>query len=146
MEDQQIIELYFARKEEAITQTKTKYGRYCHSIAYNILRNDEDAEECVNDTYLDAWESIPPHKPKVFSVFLGTITRRISLDKYLFPSTILEHNTTQHNTTQHIEETLSTIHLSGTRPVRNFSYEKFPAGLFLFKSFFRGYFPVCVIA
>ena len=57
-----------------------------------------------------------------------------------------QHNTTQHNTTQHIEETLSTIHLSGTRPARNFSYQKVPAGLFLFKSFFRGYFPVCVTA
>ncbi|MBQ8497292.1 MAG: sigma-70 family RNA polymerase sigma factor [Clostridia bacterium] len=82
MDDEKIIELYFARKEEAITQTKTKYGRYCHTIAYNVLHNDEDAEECVNDTYLDAWQSIPPHKPKIFSVFLGAITRRISLDRW----------------------------------------------------------------
>ena len=82
MDDEKIIELYFERNEEALTQTKIKYGKYCHSVAYHILNNDEDAEECVNDTYLDAWKSIPPHKPKVFSVFLGTITRRISLDKW----------------------------------------------------------------
>jgi len=56
---QQIVELFFDRSELAISETSKKYGRYCHYIAYNILRNNEDAEECVNDTYLRAWNSIP---------------------------------------------------------------------------------------
>ena len=82
LEDEKIIALYFERNEDAIVQTKAKYGKYCHKIAYNVLHNDEDAEECVNDTYLDAWKNIPPHQPKKFSVFLGTITRRIALDRF----------------------------------------------------------------
>jgi RNA polymerase sigma-70 factor (ECF subfamily) len=81
VEDDRIIALYFERNESAIRETKLKYGRYCHSIAYNILQNNEDAEECENDTYLDAWNAIPPTKPRVFSLFLGTITRRIALDR-----------------------------------------------------------------
>lgn len=82
MNDEKIIALYWQRDENAISETKAKYGRYCYSIAYNILHNSEDAEECENDTYLDAWDCIPPHRPNCFSVFLGTITRRISLDKW----------------------------------------------------------------
>lgn len=82
MTDERIIEMYNARAEDAINATKEKYGRYCYSIAYNILRKNEDAEECENDTYLCAWNSIPPAKPKVLSSFLGVITRRISLDRY----------------------------------------------------------------
>ncbi len=82
MEDSGIVALYWERSESAIEQTAVKYGNYCHSIAYNILYNEEDAEECVNDTYLDAWNSMPPHKPSILSAFLGKITRRISIDRY----------------------------------------------------------------
>ena len=82
MEDNQIIRLYFDRSEEAISQTAAKYGKYCHNIAYNILHNFEDSEECVNDTYWKAWNIIPPRKPKRLAAFLGKITRNLSLDKY----------------------------------------------------------------
>ena len=80
MEDERIVELYWERNGSAITETAEKYGKYLHSISYQILQNAEDAEECVNDTYNDAWYSIPPHRPSVLSTFLGKITRRISID------------------------------------------------------------------
>ena len=82
MEDSQIVDLYWSRIEQALTETAAKYGRYCFSIAYNILSSREDADESVNDTYMSAWERIPPHKPAVLSAFLGKITRRISLNKW----------------------------------------------------------------
>lgn len=82
MEDQCIVELFWARSENAISETSAKYGRYCHAIAYHILSNEEDADESVNDTYLDAWNSMPPHRPDILSTFLGKITRRISIDKW----------------------------------------------------------------
>lgn len=82
MDDKSIIELYWLRSEEAIAQTDAKYGRYCHCIAYNILAVAEDAEECVSDTYLRAWNAMPPHRPDILSAFLGKITRRLSLNKY----------------------------------------------------------------
>ena len=82
MEDDSIVNLYWARCENAISETSKKYGNYCHSIAYGILGNIEDADESVNDTYLDAWNSIPPHRPSILSTFLGKITRRISIDKW----------------------------------------------------------------
>lgn len=82
MEDQHIVELYWARDEEAIRHTADRYGQYCYAIAYNILSVREDSEECVNDTYLDAWNSMPPHRPNVLSAFLGKITRRIAIDRW----------------------------------------------------------------
>lgn len=82
MEDNRIIKLYWDRDELAISETKRKYGRYCYAIAYNILHNPQDAEESENDTYLDAWHAMPPHRPHSLSAFLGKITRRISLDKW----------------------------------------------------------------
>lgn len=82
MNDEQIVDLYWARNEAAINETAVKYGSYCHSIAQNILDNRDDAEECVNDTWLDAWNSMPPHRPSILSTFLGKITRRISIDKW----------------------------------------------------------------
>jgi len=82
MEDSQIITLYWQRSETAIVETQSKYGSYCYSIANNILNSHEDAEESVNDTYMAAWESMPPHKPDVLSAFLGKLTRRISIDKW----------------------------------------------------------------
>jgi len=80
MEDNRIVDLYWQRNESAINETATKYGKYLHSITFHILSNDEDAEECVNDTYNDAWQSMPPHRPSILSTFLGKITRRISID------------------------------------------------------------------
>ena len=82
MDDEKIIALYRERNENAIKETKLKYGRYCRTIANNILHSHEDAEECENDTYFDAWNAIPPQIPLHLSVFLGTITRRIALDKW----------------------------------------------------------------
>ena len=82
MEDARIVELYWARSEKAIAETSEKYGKYCYAIAYNVLANHEDADESVNDTYLDAWNNMPPHRPSILSTFLGKITRRISIDKW----------------------------------------------------------------
>lgn len=82
MDDSRIVQLYWERSENAITETASKYGSYCYSIAYNILVNAEDANESVNDTYLGAWKSIPPHEPSILSTFLGKITRRISIKKW----------------------------------------------------------------
>ncbi|MBR2622327.1 MAG: RNA polymerase sigma factor [Clostridia bacterium] len=82
MDDQKIVDLYWERSESAIKETQKKYGRYCHSIAYAILHSNEDAEECVNDTYLRAWGAIPPAKPSRLATFLGKITRNLALDRY----------------------------------------------------------------
>ena len=82
MEDRQIVDLYWQRSDLAISETDQKYGRYCHSISYNILHNNEDAEECVNDTWFRAWNLMPDQRPTVLSAFLGKITRRISIDKW----------------------------------------------------------------
>lgn len=82
MEDNCIVDLYWARNESAIEETKIKYGRYCYTIAYNVLGNKEDADESVNDTYLVAWNSIPPNKPKPLAAYLGKLARNISLKKW----------------------------------------------------------------
>ncbi len=81
MDDCRIVDLYWDRDETAITETENKYGRFCFSIANRILQNAEDARECVNDTFLAAWNAIPPHRPEILSTFLGKITRRLSLKK-----------------------------------------------------------------
>ena len=82
MDDSEIIELYFQRSEEAVTQTASKYGKYCYQIAYHILSSREDSEESVNDTYLAAWNTMPPRRPTILSAFLGKLTRYISLDRW----------------------------------------------------------------
>ena len=82
MQDERIVELYFQRSEEAVKETEKKYGRYCHRIAFNILHSDADSEECVNDTYLRAWNGIPPANPTRLAAFLGKITRRLALNRY----------------------------------------------------------------
>lgn len=82
MEDSKIIDLYWERDETAIDETVKKYSRYCHSISFNILHNRDDAEECVNDTYLKTWNAIPPKRPNCLATFLGRITRNLSLDKF----------------------------------------------------------------
>lgn len=82
MEDCKIIELYWQRQETAIEETRVKYGSYLNAISMNIVKNLEDAEECVNDTYLNTWNSIPPNRPNVLKAYLGAIVRNLSLDCY----------------------------------------------------------------
>lgn len=84
MDDAKIVQLYWDRNEQAIPSTANKYGSYCTAIAKNILGNCEDAEECVNDTYLNAWNSMPPHRPDVLSAFLGKIVRNLSIKRYRY--------------------------------------------------------------
>lgn len=82
MEDRQIIALYFQRDEAALSETEIKYGTFCRRIADNVLNNTEDAEECVNDTYLMAWKQIPPTVPESLQAFLGKIVRNLSISRY----------------------------------------------------------------
>ena len=82
MEDEQIVALYWDRNEDAIRETAQKYGAYLSKIAYNILSDLEDSKECVNDTYLKAWNSMPTHKPSVLSSYLGKIARQLSIDVF----------------------------------------------------------------
>lgn len=84
MDDIKIIELYFLRNEQAITETDLKYGRLCHTIAYNILNNQSDSEECVNDTYEGLWNAIPPTRPNNFMAFVCKIARNLSLKRLEF--------------------------------------------------------------
>ena len=88
MDDPAIIELYFARSEQAIDETDKKYGKLCRSLASNILSSDEDAEECVSDAYLSVWNTIPPTRPNNFTAFLCKIVRNLSLKR-------LDYNTAQ---------------------------------------------------
>ena len=82
MEDYKIVDLYWAREERAIAETEKKYGRMLHSLSYSLLSSHEDAEECVNDTYLGAWNSMPPSRPNVLKAFLTVIARRIAIKRY----------------------------------------------------------------
>lgn len=81
MEDNSILDLYFKRDQLAIEETSKKYGKYCNTISYNILFDFYEADECVNDTYLRAWNSIPPNRPAVFRAYLAKITRNLSLNR-----------------------------------------------------------------
>ena len=82
MKDEEIVALYWQRSEDAIRETTTKYQAYLSKIAYNILRDLEESKECVNDTYLAAWNSMPDHRPSVLSTYLGKITRQIAIDVF----------------------------------------------------------------
>lgn len=82
MDDGRIVELYFKRSEKAVEESRNKYGKYCNIIADNILHSKEETEECVNDTWFKAWNSIPPAKPKKLALFLGKITRNIAIDRF----------------------------------------------------------------
>jgi len=82
MDDRNIIELYWQRSEEAIRESDRKYGAYCHVIAHNILESREDSEECVNDTWLRAWNAMPPQRPDRLAAFFGKITRRLAIDRF----------------------------------------------------------------
>lgn len=82
MEDSKIIEMFFARSEQAITELSEKYGAMCRRVAGNILRNKLDVEECVNDAYLGVWNAIPPHRPELLSAFVCRIVRNLSVTRY----------------------------------------------------------------
>lgn len=82
MDDSRIIALYWSRDERAISETAIKYGAYCQQLALHILENLQDAEECVNDTYLRTWNAIPPQRPTRLGAFVGKITRRLALDRF----------------------------------------------------------------
>lgn len=82
MNDEQIIDLYWRRDENAIQQTHIKYGSYCYTIANRILYNHQDSEECVNDTWLRTWNALPPERPSFLKQYLAKITRNLSLDRY----------------------------------------------------------------
>ena len=84
MDDEAIIALYWQRSEEAIVETDRKYGRYCRTIAFQILQNDDDTDECLNDTYLRAWNIMPPKRPSLLSALLAKITRNLALDRQKF--------------------------------------------------------------
>ena len=82
VDDGKIVDLYWARDEKAITESQRKYGRMLSSLSYSLLSSHEDAEECVNDTYLDAWNAMPEARPEFLGAFLSKITRRISIDRF----------------------------------------------------------------
>lgn len=83
MDDAKIVELYWARSDAALTETAKKFGPYCHTIAYNVLENVEDSEECVNDTYMRAWNSMPDKRPAALAPYLGRITRNLALNRII---------------------------------------------------------------
>lgn len=82
MRDEELIELFCRRDETAIAATADVYGKYCYRVAFQILQSNEDAEECVNETWWKAWSAIPPHRPERLSTFLGKITRNLALDRW----------------------------------------------------------------
>lgn len=82
MEDKEIINLYWNRQEKAISETDKKYGKYCNTISFNILQNKEESKECVNDTYLKTWNSIPPQRPNILKVYIGRIARNLAINQY----------------------------------------------------------------
>ena len=82
MKDEEIINLYWNRQEKAIYETNKKYGRYYNTISFNILQDNEEAKECVNDTYLKTWNNIPPQRPNILKVYIGKITRNLAINQY----------------------------------------------------------------
>ena len=82
MEDEKIVELYWLRSEQAISETAEKYGGYCGRIARNILINELDTEECLNDTWMAAWNAMPPHRPSILKTFLAKLTRRLAITRW----------------------------------------------------------------
>mgnify|MGYP005967171175 CR=1 FL=1 len=82
MDDRMIIDLYWARSEDAISETDKKYGRFCYGLSFNILGDSLDAEECVSDTYMAAWDAMPPHRPGLLKAFLGKLSRRIAISRW----------------------------------------------------------------
>ena len=82
MTDKEIVDLYWSRSDDAIRETQTKYGKYCYSVAFRVLNDPDDTEEVVNDVYLGAWNSLPPHKPAELSTYLAKLTRYLAIKKW----------------------------------------------------------------
>lgn len=118
MDDTQIINLYFRRSERAIVETDAKYGRYCFSIAEKILASHSDSEEIVNDTYLTAWNEIPPNRPPALAVFLGKITRNKSIDRWRTQSAEKRGGTNYLLCLDELAECVS----DGTNPEKNMEF------------------------
>ncbi len=129
MEDREIIRLFFDRDEEAIKQTQAKYGRLCHKLAYTILNNSADTEECVSDAYLSVWNKIPPEQPNNFTAFLCKIVRNLSLKR-------VEYNQAKKRSSKYA---VSMSELEETLPDKRFAYEveEEPLGE-LINTFLRG--------
>lgn len=106
MEDAQIVELFFARSEDAISELDQKYGKLYHKLADNILKSAQDAEECVNDAYLSTWNAIPPQRPESLSAFVGTLVRRCSITRYR-ANTAMKRNSHYDVCMEEIEEFLA---------------------------------------
>lgn len=106
MDDEKIIELFFNRSEQVIEEVDKKYGKTCHNISYNILHNKLDAEECVNDAYLGAWNAIPPARPNPLLTYLCKIVRNLSLKRYEF-NTAIKRNSTYDVAMEELESCLS---------------------------------------
>ena len=106
MEDAQIVELFFARSEDAISELDQKYGKLYHQLADNILKSAQDAEECVNDAYLSTWNAIPPQRPESLSAFVGTLVRRCSITRYR-ANTAMKRNSHYDVCMEEIEEFLA---------------------------------------
>ena len=106
MEDEKILELFFNRSEQAIEEVDKKYGKTCHNISYNILHNKLDAEECVNDAYLGAWNAIPPARPNPLLTYLCKIVRNLSLKRHEF-NTAIKRNSTYDVAMEELESCLS---------------------------------------
>lgn len=114
MDDIKIIDLFFARSELAIEALDGKYGAICHNLSRSILKDQQDAEECVNDAYLGVWNAIPPHRPNPLSVFVCKIVRNISIMRYR-ANTALKRNSNYDSTMEELENCLSS---SKSTPVR----------------------------
>lgn len=106
MDDESIIDLFFARSEQAIKELDSKYGKVCHRLSYNILHNDLDAEECVNDAYLGTWNAIPPQRPNPLLTFLCKIVRNLSIMRH-HTNTAMKRNSIYDVALDEIEDCLS---------------------------------------
>ena len=114
MEDEKIVELYWDRNEEAIACTQQKYGAYLLKIARNILSDDQDSEECVSDTYMAAWNSMPVNRPKVLSTYLGKIVRQLSIDVFRKKTSLKRGGSEYELSYEELAEDIS----AGTDPVK----------------------------
>ena len=106
IEDKKIIELFFARSEQAIKELDVKYGKLCRSLSYNIVNDRRDAEECVSDAYLGAWNAIPPAKPDPLQAYICKIVRNISLKRYYHDAAV-KRNSVYEVAMQELEDQLS---------------------------------------
>ena len=130
MEDAQIVELYWRRSEAAVPETQAKFGPYCRTIAYNILSDEQDAEECVNDTWLGAWNSMPQNRPRLLAPYLAKLTRWLSLTR------LRERNALRRGggETALVLDELSEVIPDGTDPEKHVELKELSAALKRFLS------------